>query len=215
MPRWSPDGARIAFVRRPAPGGAPDPWLEQTPYALGDPGGGRPLRARAGAVWSSPNTLHGSYPTTEGQANLHWGAGDRIVFLADMDGWEHLYSVPVAGGEPHAAHAPRTAWPSTSRMSPDGRDLVWAGNMGDGPDDIERRHVFRVGVDGSGFANVTPGDGQRVDAGGHGRRRAGSPTWAAAPGARPSPTRSPSAGGDGRRHRRGSRPRGLPHQRRW
>jgi dipeptidyl aminopeptidase/acylaminoacyl peptidase len=157
MPRWSPDGAHIAFVRLPGAGGEPEPWLTQTP---------RPWEIRvadiatgqARVAWASPHTLRGSYPTTEGQANLHWGAGDRITFLADMDGWEHLYSVPAAGGEaklltPHAGMAEYIS------LSPDRRTLQWAGNMGDGPNDIERRHVFRVGVDGAGLENVTPGQG--------------------------------------------------------
>jgi acetyl esterase/lipase len=157
MPRWSRDGSRVAFVRRAGSGGAPDPWLEQTPtpweIRVADAGSGQGHLA-----WASPHTLHGSYPTTQGQANLHWGAGDRLAFLADMDGWEHLYSVPAAGGEarlltPHAGMA------EYIRLSPDGRYLVWAGNMGDGPDDIERRHVFRVNLDGSGFADLTPGTG--------------------------------------------------------
>ncbi len=155
MPRWSPDGTRVAFVRRPGAGGSPDPWLVQTP----EPWQIRVADAKTGdgsRVWSSPNTLRGSYPTTEGQANLHWGAGDRLVFLADLDGWPHLYSVPVAGGDaklltPHAGMAEYIS------LSPDRRFLVWAGNMGNGPDDVERRHVFRVGVGGSGFRDLTPG----------------------------------------------------------
>lgn len=157
MARWSPDGGRVAFVRRPGAGGAPEPWLEQTP----SPWEIRAADARTGEgrrVWSSPNTLYGSYPRTEGQANLHWGAGDRIVFLADLDGWEHLYSVPVTGGEPTLL-TPHAGMAEYISLSPDRRQLVWAGNMGDGTDDIERRHVFRVGVDGSGFANLTPGTG--------------------------------------------------------
>ena len=29
---------------------------------------------------------------------LLWGAGDRLVFPWEKDGWLHLYSVPASGG---------------------------------------------------------------------------------------------------------------------
>jgi dipeptidyl aminopeptidase/acylaminoacyl peptidase len=44
-------------------------------------------------------------------------------------------------------------------LSPDGRTLVFAGNMGKGNDDIDRRHVFMVSVDRAGVTNLTPGEG--------------------------------------------------------
>ena len=73
-PRWSPDGARLAFVRRQGDGGPPRPLLTRTPepwsiwVASAADGSGH-------AVWQSPDTLAGSYPDVEGNANLHWAAG--------------------------------------------------------------------------------------------------------------------------------------------
>src|SRR5919205_9049 len=98
-PRWSPDGRQVAFVRRPGAGGAPDSILVQRrqPWAIwiADAASGE-----ARQLWETPNTLRGSYPTTEGGANLRWAAAGRIIFLSYMDGWPHLYSIPERGGEP-------------------------------------------------------------------------------------------------------------------
>src|SRR5450631_2848773 len=98
-PRWSMDGTRVAFVRRAGDGGPPESILTQTPHpwsiwvALADDGSGR-------AIWQSPETLAGSYPDVEGEANLHWATSDRLVFIAYLDDWPHLYSVPGKGGTP-------------------------------------------------------------------------------------------------------------------
>jgi len=156
-PRWSPDGKRVAFIRAAGGGGAPKTLLELHPNPfsiwIGDVSSGS-----ARQIWQSPNTLRGSYPTTEGRANLHWGAGDRIVFLADLDGWPHLYSVAASGGDPLLL-TPDAGMAEYIKMSPDRRSLVFAGNMGKGKDDIDRRHVFKVSVDRAGVTNLTPGEG--------------------------------------------------------
>ena len=156
-PRWSPDGTRLAFVRRPGSGGAPDSVLVQRhqPWSVwaadAASGQGRQL-------YRAPETLRGSVPSTHGGANLHWAAGDRIVFLSYADGWPHLYSVPSSGGEPLLL-TPGRYMAEYVTLSPDRRWLHFAGNAGTDADDIDRRHVVRVPVDRAAPEVLTPGAG--------------------------------------------------------
>ncbi len=156
-PRWSPDGSRLAFVRRPGTGGAPDSILVQRhqPWSIWTADA---TSGEARLLWESPKTLRGSFPTTHGQANLHWAAGGRIVFLSYMDGWPHLYSVAQAGSEPLLL-TPGRYMAEYVRMSPDRRYMVFAGNAGRDADDIDRRHVVRVPVDRAAPEVLTPGSG--------------------------------------------------------
>jgi dipeptidyl aminopeptidase/acylaminoacyl peptidase len=156
-PRWSPDGARLVFVRRPGAGGPPVSPLGQRPqpWALwvGDATSGA-----AHELWKSPETLLGSVPSTHGGYNLHWAAGDRIVFLSYLDGWPHLYSVSASGGTPLLL-TPGNYMAEHITLGADGRTLLFTANAGTTPDDLERRHLVRVPVDRAAPEVLTPGTG--------------------------------------------------------
>ena len=156
-PAWSPDGTRIAFVRRPGTGGVPETLLEQHP----DPWEIWTADASTGQghmVWKSPVTLRGSFPETQGEANLVWGTGDRLVFLSDMDGWPHLYSVPVTGGAPLLL-TPGAFMAEYVTETPDHSAIVYNANTGTTAGDYDRRHLFRVPVDRASPVALTSGDG--------------------------------------------------------
>lgn len=154
-PVWSPDGKRIAIVAEPGQGGAPQTLLERHPR----PWSLRVVDVASGAAktaWASPNTLLGSRPRTQGGVNLAWGAGDRLVFLANLDNWPHLYSVPATGGT-ELLLTPGNFMVEFVTLSPDRQFIVYNANTGPDPADDDRRHLFKVPVDAARPVQLTRG----------------------------------------------------------
>ncbi len=182
-PAWSADGREIAFVRQPGRGGVPrSPLLQQPlPWSIAV-ANARPQLPGATAKpdsafesWKSGAALVDSVPRTAGGVNLHWAADDHVAFLSYQDGWPHLYSIhhPGEGGKP-ALLTPGAFMVEHVALAPDGRFLVYSANTGRDARDIDRRHIFKVPVDGSSppaplttgtgleWSPVVTGDGQSV-----------------------------------------------------
>ena len=157
-PRWSADGTQIVFVRRPGAGGPPANSLEiqPNPFSLWvadvRTGEARPR-------WASERTLRGSVPSTHGGVNLHLAAGDRITFAHMQDGWTHLYAMSLRGTDAPVLLTPGAHFAEHVTLSRDGKALLYSGNTGPSPDDIDRRHVVRASVERPQLDVLTPGSG--------------------------------------------------------
>jgi len=153
-PRWSPDGKSLAFVRRPGSGSTPAVQKVAQPewtIRVADVATGSSRE-----VWRTSTGARGGIPS--GGTNLLWGAGDRLVFLSQVDGWPHLYSVSAAGGAPLLLTR-GNYMVEQIRLSADRSFVVCAANTGPDSLDIDRRHVLKVPVDKAEPQVLTPGDG--------------------------------------------------------
>jgi dipeptidyl aminopeptidase/acylaminoacyl peptidase len=158
-PQWSGDGSRVVFVRRWGRGGEPDSMLVNKPLPwsiyMADTMSGRATR-----LWTSPNTLRGSFPSSDGGANLHWADGNTIVFLSYEDGWPHLYSLDAtAPDKSFLLLTPGNFMCEHISLTADKRHVLFSANTGDDAQDIERRHIGMVSVNAPDMRVMTPGKG--------------------------------------------------------
>jgi dipeptidyl aminopeptidase/acylaminoacyl peptidase len=156
-PVWAPDGRSIAFIRQPGRGGVPRSPLAQQPQpwsiwtAPVEPSPNQQARE----VWTSGTTLVDSMPRTSDGRNLRWAADDRLVFFSDQDGWPHLYSIRIAersaktSAERSSLLSPGPFMVEHASLTPDRRFIVYSANTGADRLDADRRHLFKVAVDGS------------------------------------------------------------------
>ena len=85
-------------------------------------------------------------------------ADGKLVFLAELDNWPHLYAVDTGGGDARLL-TPGSFMVENIALSPDHRTLVYSANTGNTADDEDRRHLFRVGTNGQAPEALTSGDG--------------------------------------------------------
>jgi dipeptidyl aminopeptidase/acylaminoacyl peptidase len=159
-PIWSPDGRTIAFIRQPGRGGMPhSPLVQQPqPWSIWTASAEPATATQPHEVWSSGNALVDSLPRTTDGRNLRWTTDDRLVFVSYQDGWPHLYSTLTrtdgsaalrqAPGRPSLL-TPGAFMVEHVSLTPDRRFVVYSANTGADRLDADRRHLFKVPVDGS------------------------------------------------------------------
>ena len=142
-PTWSPDSGRIVYTRTPATGEnfSFAPRREGVPWSIRivDVASGK-----ASEIWKAEPGAGSVFQGVNTPQQLLWTAGDRIVFPWEREGWIHLYSLPISGGKatlltPGGFEVEHVA------LSVDRTRVIYSSNQ----DDIDRRHLWSVPVDGS------------------------------------------------------------------
>jgi dipeptidyl aminopeptidase/acylaminoacyl peptidase len=141
---WSPDGTRIAWIRQAA---APRARMFSPRRQVDEPWSIRTADVKTGQarqVWKADAGYGSAYQGVLSDSQLHWAAGDRLVFPWEKTGWVHLYSVPASGGNATLL-TPGNFEVEYVNITPDRSRMIYNSNQ----DDIDRRHVWTVPVDGS------------------------------------------------------------------
>ena len=135
-PRWSSDSRTLVFLRRagaenhlPLIPLRPQPWSIWLADATSE---------QAHQVWHSGKEMNDSLPPFASESLAIDSAG-RIIFSSEMDGRNHLYMLPAAGGNP-SSMTPGDYDVEDVALSPDRTTLLYSSNAGD----ADRRHISMI-----------------------------------------------------------------------
>jgi len=152
MPIWCPDGKRIAFLRQPGAGGTPQPPLKriETPWSVLVADITATSTSVPAATLLTSGTPIDPILQNPGGIGMRWAGNDTLVFLSYRDGFPHVYSLDrlASGGRPKLL-TPGSFMVEQMTLSPDRRFVIYSANTGQDKDDLARRHLYKVPVDGS------------------------------------------------------------------
>ncbi len=151
MPRWSPDGRHIAFNRRPGIQEKiplipihPEPWAIWVADAT---------TTEAKEIWHSGKDDNDSFPAETADKSFYFVDKDKLLFASEQDGWNHLYSIAASGG-PAVLLTPGSFEVEDVTLANDRRSVIFSSNE----DDVDRRHLWRVDLQGGKPQPLTRGE---------------------------------------------------------
>ena len=153
MPKWSPDGSQLAFIRLQGGKGEAYPVLEprHAPWEIWISNASDGMAKK---LWKAPETLRGSYS----YPFFSFSEDGNLIFQSYEDGWQHLYSLDVASGKTTLL-TPGDYMVEQIKISPDQSKLIFAGNTGTQPEDLDRRHIGMVDLSTQELVWKTSGEG--------------------------------------------------------
>ncbi|MCB0637287.1 MAG: S9 family peptidase [Lewinella sp.] len=154
FPVWAPDSRRLAFVRIAS---EPGVWTLFLSHREGAPWSIRLADVTTGEVrevWKAPAGQGSVWRSVAVDQQLMWAADDQLVFPWEGDGWLHLYRLALGGDTP-VCLTPGAFEVQHVSLAPDQRTVLYSGNQ----DDIDRRHIWEVGVNGGSPRQLTKGEG--------------------------------------------------------
>ncbi|MBN7818008.1 S9 family peptidase [Algoriphagus pacificus] len=151
--QWSPDGKKIAFIRRPGGSGAAFPVLEPR-HSAWEIWVADAEKGNAEKLWKAPETLAASYV----YPFFAFSGNNDLVYLSYEDGWQHLYALNIPSKKTKLL-TPGNYMVEQIKQSPDGMKLAFSANTGSEPEDLDRRHIGTVDIQGGKLTWETAGSG--------------------------------------------------------
>ena len=152
-PRWSRDGRRLAFIRIPGiQQKLPLIPVRTEPWTIWV---AEPAVGQAREIWHSGTQPNDSFPELTAGTSFQFGASDRIVFASEQDGRNHLYSISATGGAATLLTPGRFDVEDVALGADNRNAIYYTSNQ----DDVDRRHIWRVSLEGGGTPqSITKGD---------------------------------------------------------